>query len=51
MMNYVDSKNGFLKSIGGGLADILYGPLGCGDVLNPLSKQTYSPASTDETTN
>lgn len=29
-INSQASKNGFLKSIGGGLAVILKGPLGCG---------------------
>lgn len=37
-----------MKSIGGGLAEILYGPLGCGTVLEPFNVVTYSPPSGDE---
>ncbi len=48
IINSQASKNGFLKSIGGGLfAVILKGPFGWGKVVYPLSMQTYYPASGD----
>jgi len=40
-----------LKSIGGGLAEILKGPFGWGNVEYPFKMQMYSPESGDETTN
>ena len=40
------SKNGFLKSIGGGFDPvILKGPLGCGDSPYPIKTHWYSPPS------
>lgn len=47
-MNSYASKNGFLKSIGGGFAEILKGPLGCGLVAYPFRIPTYSPPSGEE---
>lgn len=49
--NSYASKNGFLKSIGGGFAFILYGPLGCGGELNPFNVQIYYPPSGEVTIN
>jgi len=51
IVNSHASKKGFLKSIGGGLAEILNGPLGCGSDAYPLRMQTYSPESGDATIN
>lgn len=47
-VNSYASKNGFLKSIGGGFAEILYGPFGWGAVVTPFSVAIYYPPSTDD---
>lgn len=48
IVNSYASKNGFLKSIVGGLGPCnLNGPLGCGDNVYPYNKQVYSPPSGD----
>jgi len=46
IVNSIDSKNGFLNSIGGGFGPvILNGPLGWGDRLCPTKMHWYSPPS------
>lgn len=48
-VNSKASKNGFLKSIGGGFAPlILNGPLGCGTDEYPFKTAVYYPLSGDE---